>query len=420
MSHDERSPLLLVKPEEEEHHRENYEPEHMHGHRQHDHHNHHHPHHHDGFSQTDIQEPRGAYGEDLELGSDGGYSEISDISQHRKMTGAPEPFTLLGYAFAVLAGLCFTASNVMVKFVPFISTWQLLFVRCILQLLVMIPTMFIYKANPMGTPDLATRWRIFAQGILGGFLLLAIFQAVSTLPLGDATAIFFSSPACTMVLSTIILKDHCGLFRTMIAIVLLGGVVILSRPPALFPPPTNNSTNVTHHHHHHRGNGSEPDRDPYQGEYEWMGITAALMVPLLSAFIVIITRQAKHVHYSVLVFWFGVGGLVVSLVGMYIIDPNPTPLFTDWEVNDWVLSFLVAFVGILGSILMTKAICWVTPSKVMVVRSFEVVAAYILQVTVFDTPTYLSDVGGTLMVVAAVLGMGAEDMVMQTLNWRFL
>ena len=37
-------------------------------------------------------------------------------------------------------------------------------------------------------------------------------------------------------------------------------------------------------------------------------------------------------------------------------------------------------VGIMGSILMTKAVCWVTPSKVMVVRSFEVVAAYVLQV----------------------------------------
>ena len=34
----------------------------------------------------------------------------------------------------------------------------------------------------------------------------------------------------------------------------------------------------------------------------------------------------------------------------------------------------------MGSILMTKAVCWVTPSKVMVVRSFEVVAAYVLQV----------------------------------------
>ena len=83
-------------------------------------------------------------------------------------------------------------------------------------------------------------------------------------------------------------------------------------------------------------------------------------------------------HYSVLVFWFGVGGLVVSLVGMFGIDDGP--LFHEWDERMWILSFMVALVGILGSILMTKAVCWVTPSKVMVVRSFEVVAAYILQV----------------------------------------
>ena len=45
---------------------------------------------------------------------------------------------------------------------------------------------------------------------------LTFIKAVSILPLGDATAIFFSSPAFTMVLSTIILKDHCGIFRTLI------------------------------------------------------------------------------------------------------------------------------------------------------------------------------------------------------------
>ena len=39
---------------------------------------------------------------------------------------------------------------------------------------------------------------------------------VRSLPLGDATAIFFSSPAFTMLLSTVLLKDHCGLFRIFI------------------------------------------------------------------------------------------------------------------------------------------------------------------------------------------------------------
>ena len=73
-----------------------------------------------------------------------------------------------------------------------------------------------------------------------------------------------------------------------------------------------------------------------------------------------------------------VGGLAVSIIGMFAIDKRP--LFQNWDDRMWILSFMVALVGILGSILMTKAVCWVTPSKVMVVRSFEVVAAYILQV----------------------------------------
>ena len=61
---------------------------------------------------------------------------------------APAPFVYLGFCCAVLAGLCFTSrsctffifsqheaspSNVMVKYVPEVSSWQLLFVRCSMQ-----------------------------------------------------------------------------------------------------------------------------------------------------------------------------------------------------------------------------------------------------------------------------------------------
>jgi len=335
-----------------------------------------------------------------------------------KAKGMSEPLVLLGFAFAVLAGLCFTSSNVMVKFIPQVNSWQLLFVRCLMQIVSMVPVMYYYRAHPLGPPDFATRWRIQAQGILGGLLLLCLFKAVSSLPLGDATAIFFSSPAFTMVLSTIILKDHCGLFRTLIASVLLGGVVILSRPPALFPPPQEFPRNATVT----RDDDDDDDdrHNPYKGRYEWVGITSAVAVPILSAVLVIITRQARHVHYSVLVFWFAMGGLIVSIVGNYAFDDGSHGLFENWTSEEWTLTILIAVVGIVGSMLMTKAVFWVTPSKVMVVRSFEVVAAYILQVTVFDTPTYLSDLGGTFMVLLAVLGIGVEDRVMALVKWRWI
>jgi len=330
----------------------------------------------------------------------------------------PKPLVYLGYCCAILAGLCFTSSNVMIKYIPEVNSWQLLLVRCLAQLATMVPIMLLGKHNIFGTPDFATRWRLVAQGVLGGFLLLGIFVAVARMPLGDCTAIFFSSPAFTMVLSCIILKDHCGVWRCLVAITLLTGVMILSRPPALFPPTPATANDTSSAHTNDKHDNDHDLSDNSEGGYDLVGVLASLAVPTLSAWIVIITRQAKHVHYSVLVFWFGVGGLVVSLVGMFLRDSEH--MIQTWSIKEWMLSFMVALVGILGSIAMTKAVCWVTPSKVMVVRSFEVVAAYILQVTVYDVPTHWSDLAGTMCVISAVIAMGLEDYLMEKLNWRFL
>jgi len=341
-----------------------------------------------------------------------GSETIRSDTDHPSYT--PEPLVYLGYSCAILAGLCFTSSNVMIKYIPDVNSWQLLLVRCLAQLATMVPIMLLGKHNIFGTPDFATRWRLVAQGVLGGFLLLGIFVAVARMPLGDCTAIFFSSPAFTMVLSCIILKDHCGVWRCLVAITLLTGVMILSRPPALFPP-TPATANHTSGAHINDDHDLSDDDD---AGYDLVGVLASLAVPTLSAWIVIITRQAKHVHYSVLVFWFGVGGLVVSIVGMFLRDSDH--MIQTWNIKEWMLSFMVALLGILGSIAMTKAVCWVTPSKVMVVRSFEVVAAYILQVTVYDVPTHWSDLAGTMCVISAVIAMGLEDYLMEKLNWRFL
>jgi len=372
-----------------------------------------------GASQRSLEEYMSGYDtqSDVEF-----FGDVRPITSNLP-NAAPAPFVYLGFCCAVLAGLCFTSSNVMVKYVPEVSSWQLLFVRCSMQLVTMLPLVYLSGQNIMGTPDLATRWRVVAQGILGGFLLLTIFEAVSRMPLGDCTAIFFSSPAFTMVLSFIILKDHCGLIRIIVASTLLAGVLVLSRPPALFPslplPPGNVSINYL------KWNSTKDDwsdsdhmQPAESGSYNLEGVLCALAVPFLSAWIVIITRQAKHVHYSILVFWFSIGGQVVSIIGVFALDSKP--LFQDWGSREWVISFLVALVGIMGSILMTKAVCWVTPSKVMVVRSFEVVAAYVLQVTVFDVPSHWTDILGTTAIISAVIGMGLEDYVMDRLGWRFL
>ena len=93
------------------------------------------------------------------------------------------------------------------------------------------------------------------------------------------TALMITSPL--QVMSCFILRDHCGVWRIIVAISLLSGVLILSRPESLFSPAssTNTTANTSHHH-----------RDPHDGSYEAVGLMSAVSVPFLSALIVIITR----------------------------------------------------------------------------------------------------------------------------------
>ena len=59
---------------------------------------------------------------------------------------------------------------------------------------------------------------------------------------------------------------------------------------------------------------------------------------------------------------------------------DTTPLFHKWTYVTWLLSLQQAVLGIVGSILMTKAVCWVSPAKSMVIRSFQVIISYVVQV----------------------------------------
>ena len=96
-------------------------------------------------------------------------------------------------------------------------------------------------------------------------------------------------------MSCFILRDHCGVWRIIVAISLLSGVLILSRPESLFSPASStNTTNTSHNSGNHH-------RDPHDGSYEAVGLMSAVSVPFLSALIVIITRSVVMVlttlHY---------------------------------------------------------------------------------------------------------------------------
>jgi hypothetical protein len=77
------------------------------------------------------------------------------------------------------------------------------------------------------------------------------------------------------------------------------------------------------------------------------------------------------------VFWFSTGGVVVSLAGMLLVDTEP--MFSTWTLTTWLLSICQAVLALLGTSLILKTLCWITPTKNKVIRSFQVVVSYIIQ-----------------------------------------
>ena len=47
----------------------------------------------------------------------------------------------------------------MVKYLDDVSSWELLFIRCLIQMFAMCPLMACFHQNPLGPPDLPTRYK---------------------------------------------------------------------------------------------------------------------------------------------------------------------------------------------------------------------------------------------------------------------
>jgi len=356
-----------------------------------------------------LQENPSMYGAGIKPGADPDSSERS----------VPPPPTQLqvwlSYIFCIIAGLFFIGCDVCIKFASSdfpVSSWQMNFVRGAVPLVLIAPVLCWGKINILGPPEVKTRLRMLAIACTSGTMLMCVFEAIDRLPFGDYHAIAFSSPVFTMILSIFLLKDHFGIYRGMVGIILTVGVVIISRPTALFPTDSdpvilrNNAT----------ANQNLTDQE-FKKSADPLGIAFALTGALLSAWIAILARQISHIHFSVQVFWFSIGGLAVSLVGMLSVDTEP--LFTTWTLTTWLLSTGQAVFALLGAVFLLTALRWISATKNKIVRSFQVVVSYVIQVLAFGTVPHLSDYFGALMIVMAVLGTVLEDKVVKRINCRY-
>ncbi|XP_021255277.1 solute carrier family 35 member G1 isoform X6 [Numida meleagris] len=190
-----------------------------------------------------------------------------------------------------------------------------------------------------------------------------------------------SSPVFTSLLAWIFLKEKYSIWDLLFTLFTITGVILIARPPFLF------GSNVT----------------GIEGSYSdhLKGTIAAIASTVSAASTIVILRKVgKSVHYFLSIWYYAVIGLIGCVIALFVMN--------EWRLpycgKDRVFLILIGILGLGGQIFLTKALQIEKAGPVAIMRTMDVVFAFILQILFLNhLPTWWT-VGGALCVVASSSG----------------
>ncbi len=205
---------------------------------------------------------------------------------------------------------------------------------------------------------------VLLRGIIGILAPLSFFTALKTVPLADATVVFFAAPILMTALSPFVLKERVGPYRWAAVLIGFCGVAIAMNPGGLSFDPVLLLVLVA------------------MAAYSGLFLVGRWMSDTESAF--------------VLVFYFNLGVTIVSAVmSPFVWQPMDT--------ETWGLMGAMAVLALAGHLLLTKAF---VSAQIGVISTFEYTAliwAALLGYLVFgDVPPLNVWTGGAVIAASGI------------------
>ncbi|KAF7653500.1 hypothetical protein LDENG_00082180 [Lucifuga dentata] len=289
----------------------------------------------------------------------------------------------LGLFYAFLSTVFFSVIGLLVKTIQGIHAIEISAIRCFFQMLFVVPLLIYHKTGFLGPRD--KRIYLVLRGFLGSNAMIMLYYAVQQMPLADATVILFSNPVFTSLLAWIFLKERCTIWDCFFTVFTLTGVILIARPPFLF--------------------GKRPHG--IEGNYSnHIKGTAAAFAGAIGAActIVVLRKMGKSVHYYLSVWYYAVIGFIECIITVSILGEWTIPFCGH---DRWLL-MLMAVLGIAGQTFLTKALQIEKAGPVALMRTGDVVLAFIFQFLFFNrAPTWWS-LGGALCVVVSTSGVAVK------------
>jgi len=338
---------------------------------------------------------------------------------------------LLGWFLAIISGILFTANNFFVKYLS-VDAIEMLLMRSGMQtvLLGVVLMTTTRKFLPDGRLD---KVLVILQGLFSGARIFLQFACLAYMPLGDALTLVFTEPLWTLLLSKLVLKISIGVWKMLFGVVLIGGMVLCIQPPFLFSPDQDlgdmeanftistdinrtatlvNAGGLKSSMLHLRDYIQNDDPNVSDPNSYYFGALLAISTAITGAMANVIIAKCEKVSSSVMVFFSGLGGVVLALV-FSIFDEDNRIIFniSSISLEQWLILAMLGGMGIIGYFSMTRSLQLIPPTTVAVLRAMEIILAYIAQAVVMrEVPDSLAITGSSL-VMLSVVAFALEELI---------
>ncbi|KAG2194602.1 hypothetical protein INT46_007674 [Mucor plumbeus] len=279
---------------------------------------------------------------------------------------------LKGLLLLAISSLLFACVSVIVKWLGNngYPSVEIVLARACIQLPLGILGCCIVGVNPFGKKGVR-RW-LFFRALASSIALLLFFYSLTKLSLIDATVIFFLGPLFKVVIGCIVLNDSFSVSDVFNSILCFVGFLFIMKPRFLF---------------------YEMQQDDKYGRY--FAISCSLAAALMSAMAYITVRKVGQQHVMVHVVYFG---LVSTLLCIPIMFMN-LQSFVMPQDKDVALFVSVGGLAFLGQYFINIGLKMAPIGLVTVLRSIDVVFAFLFGVVIFHELPGFYTLTGTLIIV---------------------
>lgn len=308
-------------------------------------------------------------------------------------TDNQKKFKFKGYFYALLTACCYPLSNVFLKKAYILNGADQMAFQFIFTLIVMLVIVKYYNFHPLGPKD--QRTLLHMRGLIGSVGILFFLFGILLIPPSDCSAVSHTSVIITAILARFILKEKLGIAHLFSIILTVIGVLFISKPEFLFK----NSSDAV-----------ENCKDcGFLGNKNYMFylgvglvVGASFFFGLLS--IIIKKLSNSNVHWSVTTIYSAYYGILVGLpisILMYVLGYSHQNLKDEIPQipMQFFYSVLAGIFGLLGTIFVNKALDNEDPTKVSIVKTSDVLIAFVLQLFILNVTVDMLSITGSAAIL---------------------